>query len=156
MQISTCDIFHSLCQVVNKALGWKWSLFNNKIFKSCTVLFIFQVKSSWILPVSMALVWDTQTLSQELFSFRDIPLMRSRAPLPPATHRTGMKREWSCAFVNVFFPDIPKHCHSVLGQNEIIFPAKYWNEIFPVIPQPKPALAEAQREYRSPPPHTRF
>lgn len=111
------DIFHSLCQAVNKALAWKLSLFNNKIFKSYTVLFIFQVNSSWILPVSTVLVWGTQTLSQKLLSFRDIPPRTSRAPLPQARHRTGMKREWPCAFVNVF-SDISKCSHSVLGQKK--------------------------------------
>lgn len=148
MQISTCDIFHSLCQAVNKALRWKWSLFNNKIFKSYTVLLVFQVKSSWILPVSTVLLWDTQTLSQQSFSFRDIPHDK-QTPLPEARHRAGMRREWSCAFVNVFFWHA-KTLPFCIRTKESVLPAKYWNEIFEVFPHPRVAIAEAQRQYRKP------
>lgn len=138
------DIFHSLCQAVNKALAWKLSLFNNKIFKSYTVLFIFQVKSSWILPVSIILLWGTQTLSQKLLSFRDIPPMTSWAALPQARHRTGMKREWPCAFVNGFVSWHTKMLPLCIRTKERIFSTKYWNEIFEAVPHPKVAIAEAQ------------
>lgn len=68
-----CDIFHSLCQAVNKALAWKLSLFNNKIFKSYTVLCIFQVKSSWILPVSIVLLWAQKPCPRSFFPSRHSP-----------------------------------------------------------------------------------
>lgn len=87
-----------------------------------------------------------KNLVPEVAFLRDIPPMTSRAALPQARHRSGMKREWHCAFVNVyfFFSWHTKTLPFCIRTKEKVSTTKYWNEIFEVIPHPKVAIAEAQ------------
>lgn len=140
-----CDIFHSLCQAVNKALAWKLSLFNNKIFKSYTVLCIFQVKSSWILPVSIVLLWGTKTLSQKLLSFETFPPWQAELLfLKPDTGVEWRGNDIVLLLMFIFFSWHTKTLPFCIRTKEKVSTTKYWNEIFEVIPHPKVAIAEAQ------------